>query len=271
MRHLIQYLTGSLCLSLCCGCSESDVPLTKTTDVKSRTTTVIPRAATSSQAVGSDRGDDKQDTISSLQQDVTRPRYPCFPSAGPRQPAWIATDAPFDLVEYFGVPDFDDNAESIYLDALFEFSPDIEVCFGSLDRKLPEAVQQRVARAKKRSQQLLQFSDQWLEARPSLNINDVDRWLADYMLGFGKLFQAQQRSQCVFEVGLDLVALLPHLSAAREVAHTVEWRTRRDLTKGNIDRPIRDVSLLLRLSRDLRPRAGELGQLTSISIDRIVE
>jgi hypothetical protein len=97
----------------------------------------------------------------------------------------------------------------------------------------------------------------------------VDAWLAEYQIGFAKLAAAQQRRACVFETGIGITALFPHAQAAREVVRVVAWRTRRDLARGDIERPIRDVAMILRLSRDLQPRGGMICQLVSVAVDNM--
>ena len=275
MRHGFQCVNATLCLFVWCGCSgsESVTPGTEGTPVESGTRPVVSTPDASRPAAGTTGQDGMPYNSDSSSQDGStggKRRHPFFPAAGPQQPEWAQADAPFDLVAYFRLPDSEENAERIYLDALFEFSPDMSVCFGSLESDSPRAVRMRTDTAKKRSERLQYFSTRWENAPSSVDLRAVDVWLAEYTLGFDKLVRAQQRSQCVFQVGYDMVALLPHLSAAREVARIVEWRTRRDVAQGNLNRPIGDVETLLRLSRDIRHRSGEIGQLVSVAIDRIV-
>ena len=79
---------------------------------------------------------------------------------------------------------------------------------------------------------------------------------------------AQQRPTCVFQTGYSLHTLLPHLHVARQVARVVQWRTRRDILRGDVERPLQDLRMQLRLNRDLQVRGGFMAQLTSIALDR---
>jgi len=275
MRQYLMCVHATLCFAVWCGCSGSE-PATSTTEsgnAKSEPHPAVSQPETSGPGAGAIRQARVPDDSVNHSSDgsTTTPRqFPSFPNAAPQQPQWVSANTPFDVVAYFQIPEAKDNAEPIYLDALFEFSSDMSVCFGPLDSELPRLVRFRADEADKRSQRLDHFSELWGRSRSSVDAKSVDAWLAEYEVGFENLTRAQQRSQCVFQVGSDLVALMPHLSAARQVAYIVEWRTRRDVAQGKLDRPIQDVALLLRLSRDVRHRSGELGQLVSVAIDKMV-
>jgi hypothetical protein len=71
----------------------------------------------------------------------------------------------------------------------------------------------------------------------------------------------------MFQTGLSVHSLLPHNQVARQVGRVVEWRTRRDLQRGELERPIQDIRILMRLSRDLQARAPAVAQLVSVAVD----
>jgi hypothetical protein len=96
----------------------------------------------------------------------------------------------------------------------------------------------------------------------------VDAWLAEFDVGFQKLAMAQRRPKCVFQTGRSLTTLLLHVEGARQVARAVVWRTRRDIQRGDLERPFQDLKMLLRLSHDLQARGGMMVQLTSSVIER---
>lgn len=58
---------------------------------------------------------------------------PRFPGAVANPPEYLTKDVPFDVVELLKPPQ--PNAEPLYLDALFEFSSDMQVCFPEEERE----------------------------------------------------------------------------------------------------------------------------------------
>ena len=101
---------------------------------------------------------------------------------------------------------------------------------------------------------IYRIDEAWEKDPKSVDMAAVDAWLADYDVGFQKLAAAQQRPRCVFQTGLRIDTLTAHSQAARQVARVALWRTRRDIERGDSERPIEDLKTVLRLSRDLRPR-----------------
>src|SRR5258707_11994341 len=92
-------------------------------------------------------------------------------------------------------------------------------------------------------------------SQPPRKRSAAARWdalLRDYEPAFQKLALAQKRPRCVFETGIGVTAPLPHLQPARHIIRIATERTRRDLEKGNFNRPIDDFEMCLRLSRDIR-------------------
>ena len=199
-----------------------------------------------------------------------RPRtYPSFPDALTEPPAWIGSDAPFDVAKFLEAPPPDQNAALPYLDALFEFNSELSLCFCP-SRKEPEGdVKKRAETATKRRQEMYRFEEAWKMNPASVDNAAVDAWLKGYETGFVKLAAAQQRPACVFETGIGPAAWLPHIHGARAVATVVKWRTRRDLARGDLERPIQGVETILRLNRDLRPRGGDVCQVVAVAMDNI--
>ena len=90
-----------------------------------------------------------------------------------------------------------------------------------------------------------------------------------------KVEDAERRPKCVFQSGIDYAAPVPHAQAVREVARLIMLRTRRNLDRGNVDQPLRDLGVLLRLARDMRPRQASICQLvacalTSFGYDQVI-
>ncbi len=192
--------------------------------------------------------------------------YPSFPDALTEPPAWIGSDAPFDVAKFLQVPPPQQNAAPLYLDAMFEFSGEFSICFTPAGAKPQGEVLRRVETARRRIDEYVRLEEAWEKNPKTVDEAAVDAWLAQYETGFQKLAEAQRRPQCVFETGVGIAALMPH-TQARQVVRVVKWRARRDLAKGNIDRPIQDVELVLRLSRDIQPRGGVICQLVSVAVD----
>ena len=197
--------------------------------------------------------------------DVTR-TYPSFPDAATGAPPWIGRDAPFDVAKFFEAPPAEENAATLYLDALFEFD-DLSICYSPSGQKPQGDVLRRMETAQRRIDEFVRFEETWEKNPQAMDDAAVDAWLTGCEAGFQKLADAQKRPKCVFETGVGIAVLLPHAQSVRQVARIAKWRVRRDLPKGNIDRPIQDVQMLLRLSRDIQPRGGVICQLVSIAMD----
>jgi len=194
-------------------------------------------------------------------------RYPSFPDAPAGLPPWIGRGTPFDVAQFFETPSAEENAATLYLDAFFEFSCDVSICFSPAGQSPQGEILRRCEVAQKRGKEFRRL-EQALQKNPdSVDEMAVDTWLAEYETGFEKLAEAQKRPQCVFETGIGVAALLPHAQAVREVARVVKWRTRRDVAQGDLERPLQDVEIVLRLSRDIQPRGGMVCQLVSVAVD----
>jgi hypothetical protein len=156
---------------------------------------------------------------------------------------WLDANVPFDVVEYLKpIPD-EENAAPLYRDAL--------------------------QNAAKLWDQYARMDEAWNKDPKSVNMAEVDAWLAEYETGFKKLALAQQRPACVFQTEYHIDTLLPQIQACRSVARVVVWQARRDAQRGEFDRPFQGVETVFRLSRDLRNKGSLIGQLVSITMDGI--
>ncbi len=81
----------------------------------------------------------------------------------------------------------------------------------------------------------------------------IDAVVAEYDTGFRKLDWAQQRPRCVFQTGLNVASQIPHAIVAGQVGRVARLKVRRELERGEFEAALRDLSRLLRFSRDLRP------------------
>jgi hypothetical protein len=62
--------------------------------------------------------------------------YPDFPDGVSQPPQWLRQDAPFDLDRAFVVIPRDLNAAPLYVDAFFEFAPELGYCFPSEEAEM---------------------------------------------------------------------------------------------------------------------------------------
>ena len=187
---------------------------------------------------------------------------PRLPDAVTQAPAWLVGNAPFDVVKYFEAPPPDQNAAPLYLDAIAEFSWELENCFPADPQQT-----QRFQAVKERVQRYMALQD---KPRTEATAAQWDALLRDYEVGFQKLAIAQQKPKCVFETGVGIMALWPHVQSARGVARMVDERVRRDLENGNFDRPLQSIEICLRLSRDIRQRGLGISQLVSTAMDGLI-
>ena len=188
-----------------------------------------------------------------------------FPGAITKPPTWSDTNPPFDLAEFFQFPAEEENAAQLYLDAFLEFSP------GEMTTFFPEMPEQEKKdwwlAYRTVSQEHLRLHEAWEKDPNSVDSTAADAWLANYDIGFEKLIEAQQRPKCMFQTGLGVSTLMPHLQVARQVGRVAQWRTRLDIQRGNLDRSLQDVRIQLRLTRDLRVRGALVAQLVAIAVD----
>ena len=191
---------------------------------------------------------------------------PRLPGAGTRVPGWAGPGDPFDVANFFEPVPRDKNAAPLYLDALFEFANELETCF-------PEGPDRtrRSAAARDRSKRyndLVQptFADPKRELQPAA----VDSLIKLYDTGYRKLAEAQRLDQCVFEAGARVTALSPHAQASRQVFRVSSLKVQRAVQRGDLAAAIREVEVVLRLARDLRPRGGNMSQLVADAVSQAV-
>ena len=188
---------------------------------------------------------------------------PRLPGAVTEPPPWLPTGALFDVAAFFAPPPPQENAAPRYLEALFEFGSQVEVCFpdGPDRQSRKQAVEQRVAR-------FFPVYQSWSKDPSSVPVANLDEVVSEFDTGFRKLDWAQQRPRCQFASAIGTTAKVPHAQVARQVAPVARLKVSRELERGEIDSALRDLARLLRLSRDLLPRGVMITGMVSSSIDR---
>jgi hypothetical protein len=182
---------------------------------------------------------------------------------------WLEGSAPFDVAEFLAPIPEAENAAPLYLEALDQFSFEVlPLLVPDKERRVSIEKQRRPAQTR-RNDQYKRFDEAWGKDPRSVNLAEVDAWLAEYETGFKKLALAQQRPRCVFPTGYRYESPFLHVHACRPVARVVPWRTRRDLSRGDLDRPIQGVETVLRLSRDMRNKGAITAQLVGIVGDQV--
>jgi hypothetical protein len=91
-----------------------------------------------------------------------------------------------------------------------------------------------------------------------------------YDTGYRKLADAQRRSRCVFETSLGITSLLPHAHVSRQIARVSSLKVQRAVQRGDLVAAIREIDVVLRLVRDLRPRGVMISQLVADAISQVV-
>jgi len=253
MRYFIFAVAGGVFLALLPGCA-GEAPPPAASPSRNQQPAPPPAVASPTESSG---GGSKEVAAGGSR------GYPSFPDAMTEPPPWNDAEPPFDLAEFLQAPPDEENAAPLYLDALFEFGSDVASLFSEEESK------RRYPIVKQRDDEHRRLDDAWRNDPRSVDKAAVDAWLTQYEVGFQKLAAARRRPRCVFQTGLSFHSLLPHASTARQVARVVEWRTRRDLERGDFQRPIEGLNTVLRLSRDLRPRGEAVCQLVSTALDRI--
>ncbi len=189
---------------------------------------------------------------------------PRLPDAVTSCPAWLKSGAPFDMAAFFAEPPAGKNAAPLYFPAFAEFGPEVDACLPP-----PEKGPGRIPEAADRAKRINELYGAMEKTPESLDRKALDALIAELNDGYRKLAGAQRRPECVFAAGLSTQALLPHGQAARTVARAISLRIFRDAEKGNLERAIPDLAMILRLSRDLRPRGYAIMQLVSGAIDGV--
>ena len=202
---------------------------------------------------------------------------PQLPDAVTQLPDWAEQTMAFDVAEYFAVSSTARRGATKYLDALLEFSEDMDTCFVE-DRAAhtwtvrPEYAT-RLAVTKVRSKWFFWFLEHtnYEEMRDIFELEDLEQLrevVAEYEEGFRKLREAQREEACVFEIAISPLAITPHAHTARSVARIVFLSVHRHLADGKLDAGIDDVEMLLRLARDLGPRGDMACQLVRLILEQ---
>ena len=187
-----------------------------------------------------------------------------IPRALSKLPDWLAKDAPFDLTEYWVEVPPDKNAAPLYLDALYEFDSNMEVCFpAEMRASRTPAVAERAARS-------LKLQIEWYRDSAKRDTTERDAVLQEHEEGFRKIREAQQRPHCVFETGWDIPAQAPLLLASREMLRVAGLQVERDIEKGDFDAAVQMTGLMLRFGRDLRVRTPLAFQFMADTADVII-
>jgi RNA polymerase sigma factor (sigma-70 family) len=195
--------------------------------------------------------------------EAARMPLPSLPGAVSQPQSWLGKDAPFDVTAFFAAPPLEENAAPRYLEALFEFGPEVEVCFpeGSDRESRKRAVEQRLGR-------FWPIFQSWTKDPTTVSAASLDALVSEFDTGFRKLDWAQRRPRCVFETGLGVTARIPHVQTVGHVGRVVRLKVCRELERGEFDAAFRDLSRLLRLSRDLLPRGAMITTMVSAATDR---
>ncbi len=189
----------------------------------------------------------------------TRGTYPRVPGAVTKAPAGVGADAPFDVNAFFKAVPREKNAAPLYLDALFEFAADVEVCFPAGPER-----DRRTQAARDRAKQYADLVQTvGADSKLELDASAVDALIKLHDVGYRKLAGAQRLNQCVFETGFDIATLLPHAQVAREVCRISILKVQRAVQRGDIAAAIYEIELVLRLAKDLRPRGIVITQLVA--------
>lgn len=186
-----------------------------------------------------------------------------LPRALVELPDWLVEDVPFDVKPFWVKLPPGQNAAQLYLDALYEFSPLMEVCFSENTRAQRTApIRQRYDRS-----QTMQMA----RSETNKDLTERDAVLAEYEEAFRKLRAAQAPADCVFDYGIDTPAMMPLFHAAREVIRLAGFAVERDLERQDFGHALQMIEISLRLSRDLRVRAPSLAQWIAQALDAVIE
>ena len=189
-------------------------------------------------------------------------RFPSIPGAVTKTPIWLkATGLPVD--GFFRSPAWEENAAPLYLDALFEISASMRVCFREFD------VEQRLPATRNRSTRFVRLFNQ-IKMAEETDDRDLLQTLSQFDTAFAKLKDAQALSECVFEQDIDISAETPHITAASEAIQVFSMRIRQEIGAQKLSNAIESIDVMLRLCRDLRPRASSRTQLRILEFDSAV-
>ena len=184
-----------------------------------------------------------------------------LPRAVTTLPEWLIKDAPFDVKQFWVTVPQDQNAAPLYLDALYEFSPLMEVCFAEDVRS------QRTPVVKTRAERSLEMQKKWIPSQQKMDVAERYAVLEDHTAAFQKLIAAQQRPQCVFDYAVDTNSMMPLLIAGRNVMRLAVFHVERDIERKDFDHALQMIAMSLRLCRDLRVRGSSLMQTFAQSFE----
>ncbi len=189
-----------------------------------------------------------------------------FPDSLTEPPAWNDANTPFDMAAFLRPLPPEENAALLYLEAFYQFSPYdmVDILYPDMSQ---EEMKKRYDTFRSLSKQTRLLEEAWEKDPKSVDPAAVDAWLPNFDVGFEKLAAAQQRPKCMFQPGYSPHSLVPHNQAARGVYRIVAWRTRRDLERGDLERPLQDLKMLFRLRRDLQVRGGIITQFVAFAFD----
>lgn len=187
---------------------------------------------------------------------------PSPPDAVVAPPSWLPPGASFDVAKFLAVPPDARNAAPLYYEAMFELCGEPKACF--LD---DEPHRRRAKEGAERAKRIGSLYEAQAQGRASTS--EVDALLAECGPGLKKLAEAQKRDRCVFPGGLGIAAFQDHATAARHVTRLLSLKSARDLARGKTNDAIDDLAVVMRLSRDLRPRGALIVQLVAGSIESI--
>jgi hypothetical protein len=197
-------------------------------------------------------------------------RYPRLSDAVHRLPDWLARECPFDTNEFSPEIPWNENAAPLYLEALAEFGAEVAACFP------PDQRERITKRGRERMEHYVKFMGRWggdtarfLNERKDSDNAELDQLLAEHRAGLQKLALAQKRRRCLFETGMDISSLLPHVQGARQVIRILQLEAIRELDREDVAAAIGSLEAGLRLSRDLRPRGFVISQLVSAALNNI--
>lgn len=178
-------------------------------------------------------------------------------------PASLAEDAPFDLDSFWITVPPETNAAPLYLDAMYEFSPLMETCF-------PEDIRaQRTAAVRDRADRFLKFQIARETGKGSRGDAELDAMLREYSVAYQKLVLAQQRPNCVFEIGWDSASSIPLVFASRSALRFIKLKVEREVALGRFDQAVASIGVALRFSRDLRRRTPSVYQAVAQALDSL--
>ena len=167
---------------------------------------------------------------------------PLNPYAMVNWPKPVLENAAFDILKFVEPPPANENAAPFYLDALFEFSPELEPCFvgaPNLSDRL-KAIKERV-----------KLDRVFAKPYSTENAAEWKSTLKLYDEGFSKMAIAQRRPKCMFQHDFSFVPW-PVARAAYPFGIVAKNLSIVKLREGDFAAPIQTVDIMLRLSRDVR-------------------